>query len=34
MNISLEEYYTKAKFEETDFNLSFQLVSNKEVMAP
>lgn len=33
MKISLEEYYTKAKFEETDFNLYFQLVFNKEVMA-
>ncbi len=33
LKISLEEYYAKAKFEEIDFNLYFQPVSNKEVMA-
>lgn len=33
LKLSLEEYYTKAKFEEIDFNLYFQLVSNKEVIA-
>lgn len=33
LKISLEEYYTKAKFEEIDFNLYFQLVANKEVIA-
>ncbi|WZF33459.1 GNAT family N-acetyltransferase [Bacillus paramobilis] len=29
----MEEYYAKAKFEEIDFNLYFQPISNKEVLA-
>ncbi len=33
LKISLEEYYTKAKFEEIDFDLYFQLVANKGVIA-